>query len=363
MKIVPLLILLFSLKVHAYPEMIRHHYVNCTACHFSPSGGGVLTPYGRTISYEVLSTWGSEKEARPLYGALDNEKLNQWLQVGGDIRALQLHHDSKTVVEGRTIPMQAGLEFAVTIGKWTADLFFGKLDKDWKVQPVGTRFYLMYQFLDELTVRVGRFIPVFGLNIPQHSVVTRSGLGFNQGMERDAIEGMWAGEKWNFAMTASQSVRGSTVGEIEQAVSTQLNYTIADSYRVGASYWLGAGDTQHRQVMGLHGALGFTEKLYVLAEANYQTKDNLQAKTTVDGLYQFAKLGYEFYRGIHVQFVQEYSQSDLGNGKAKFESYGPGFLFYPRPHFEFEGLYTKKKMSIMSDDFEDYAYLMVHYYF
>lgn len=363
MKKYALLFLLFSFKAQAFPEMIRHHYVNCTACHFSPAGGGVLTSYGRTISSEVLSTWGGEKEARSLYGALDSESLNKWLQVGGDIRALQLHHDSDKIAEGRTIPMQAGLEFAVTVGKWTANLFVGKLDKDWKVDPVGTRFYLLYQALDELTVRVGRFIPVFGINIPQHTMVTRSSLGFNQGMERDSIEGMWSGEKWNFALTASQSVKNSSVGEIEQSLSSQINYTIADSYRVGASYWLGTGDSQHRQIFGLHGVLGFTEKTYALVEADYQTKTSIPARTPVDGLYQFSKFGYEFYRGMHFQVVQEYSHSDMKNDKAKFESYGAGFLFYPRPHFEFEGLYAKKKISVIGDQFENYAYLMMHYYF
>ncbi|WP_413569056.1 hypothetical protein ACLWBD_16800 [Bdellovibrio sp. HCB117] len=363
MKLILLIAISLATKAYAFPEMIRHHYVNCTACHFSPSGGGLLTPYGRTISSEVLSTWGTEKEARSFYGALDNEKLNQWLQVGGNVRALQFHHESANVKEGRTIPMQAGIELAVTVGKWTVDLFYGKLNSDWKVEPIATRYYIMYQILDELTVRAGRFIPVFGLNIPQHTMVTRANLGFNQGTERDALEGMWSGEKWNFVSTVSKSVKSASVSEVETAMTAQLNYTIADSYRVGASYWLGTSDTQNRQILGLHAVLGFTERFFILAEADYQNRHQATTQRTQYGLYQFSKYGYEFYKGIHAQFVQEYSQSDFSNDKSKFESYGPGFLFYPRPHFEFEGLYTKKKISIVGDDFEDYAYLMIHYYF
>lgn len=363
MKKFVFILLLCTVKAHAYPEMIRHHYVNCTACHFSPAGGGLLTSYGRTISTEVLSTWGDEKEARSFYGAMDNEKLNQWLAVGGNLRALQFHHESKTVVEGRTIPMQAGLEFVAFWKKWSAELFVGKLDKDWKVDPVGTRFYLMYQFLDELTVRVGRFLPVFGLNIPQHSVVTRSKLGFNQGQERNAVEGMWSGEKWNFALTASQSLRNSSVGEVENGLATQINYTIADSYRIGASYWVGAGDTQERQILGVHAVLGFNEKLYLLTESDLQTKKNKVTSTTEKGVFHFTKLGYEFFKGFHFQLVGEYSQSNLDNTKTKFDSFGPGFLWYPRPHFELEGLYAKKKIYLINDNYEDYAYLMAHYYF
>jgi hypothetical protein len=34
-------------RADAYPWMIRHEYNNCIACHVDPSGGGMLTPYGR----------------------------------------------------------------------------------------------------------------------------------------------------------------------------------------------------------------------------------------------------------------------------------------------------------------------------
>lgn len=359
-----LFVLLFGFYAQAFPEMIRHHYVNCTACHFSPAGGGLLTPYGRTLSNEVLSAWGTEKEAQPFYGALDNETLNSFLQVGGNVRALQFHHENSKVSEGRTIPMQAGLEFVTFWKKWTAEIFVGKIDKDWKWEPQGTRYYLMYQILDELSIRAGKFIPVFGLNIPQHTVVTRASLGFNQGMERNAMEAMWSGEKWNFAFTYSQSVLGPQVPEEETAVSAQLNYALADSYRLGASYWQGNGSTQERQILGIHGVFGFSEKFYLLTEWDYQIKETKgTAKTLVSGVFQFAKVGYEILKGFHLQAVQELAQSNVDNSQTRVESFGPGFLLYPRPHFEFEGLYTKKKVAMVSQDYEDFAYLMMHYYF
>ena len=50
-----LFVFLFTQNVSAFPEMIRHGYINCNACHVSPAGGGLLTAYGRTISKELLS--------------------------------------------------------------------------------------------------------------------------------------------------------------------------------------------------------------------------------------------------------------------------------------------------------------------
>ena len=46
----------------AFPEMVRHNYSNCSSCHVSPSGGGVLTQYGRELSSAILSIWGAENE-------------------------------------------------------------------------------------------------------------------------------------------------------------------------------------------------------------------------------------------------------------------------------------------------------------
>ena len=52
---------------NAFPEMVRHGYTNCTACHVAANGGGILTPYGSTLSEEVLSTWHFEGEGSFLY--------------------------------------------------------------------------------------------------------------------------------------------------------------------------------------------------------------------------------------------------------------------------------------------------------
>ena len=51
-----LFVLLSSGRAQAYPWMIKHGYTNCATCHADPSGGELLTAYGRVLSEEVLST-------------------------------------------------------------------------------------------------------------------------------------------------------------------------------------------------------------------------------------------------------------------------------------------------------------------
>src|SRR5687767_1704066 len=59
----PLLAVFFALGVlfsardaSAYTWMLRHGYTGCSTCHLDPSGGSVLTPYGRTVGGMLLST-------------------------------------------------------------------------------------------------------------------------------------------------------------------------------------------------------------------------------------------------------------------------------------------------------------------
>lgn len=351
-------VIFFAPKAHAYPEMIRHNYPNCIACHESPSGGGLLTNYGRTISHSALSTWGGEKEARPFYGAFDNQYTKNWLNIGGDLRGLQLHTNSKQAMTGRFIRMQTGLEAAVKFWNFKIVSFFGKQEEGHMVRGESIRHYLMYQPTDEITMRVGRFIPNFGLNVPEHTLPTRRNLGFDQGNERDQFEFMWNGEKLNASMSASQTVTTDKRKTQEKAFATQWNYTIYDSFRLGANLWLGREEHKSRQIYGLNAVLGFTEKLYYMSEFDIQ--NNFDKKK---GLFHFSKFGYEFTKGLHAIALEEYRKSDFKNDKSTLKSVGLGFQWYPRPHIDLEAIWNKRQVLQQSKDYNDYAYLMTHYYF
>src|SRR5262249_33540934 len=66
----------------AYPWMIKHDYAACAVCHADPSGGGLLTAYGRAQSeLLVRMPYGANLEEEPryagfLYGLVN---LPDWL--------------------------------------------------------------------------------------------------------------------------------------------------------------------------------------------------------------------------------------------------------------------------------------------
>jgi hypothetical protein len=48
--LLPLYVLFVPARAEAYTWMIKHAYSGCGVCHADPSGGEVLTPYGRAQS-------------------------------------------------------------------------------------------------------------------------------------------------------------------------------------------------------------------------------------------------------------------------------------------------------------------------
>ena len=120
------LLLLFSPTAHAFPEFVRHGYTNCITCHASPTGGGILTEYGRAISKELLSrgSWFFENRMDlPAVDTHEEQALNgsvslpRGISLGGDARALQLISDDSKATRGRFVFMQADLEAALSDGK------------------------------------------------------------------------------------------------------------------------------------------------------------------------------------------------------------------------------------------------------
>ena len=79
-----LLVIGLASTAEAEPTFLAKQYTRCTACHYSPTGGGLLTPYGRLLSHRELSTTGGTATPTPdatddllgepafLFGALGN---------------------------------------------------------------------------------------------------------------------------------------------------------------------------------------------------------------------------------------------------------------------------------------------------
>ncbi len=345
-------------RARAFPEMTRHGYAQCTACHLSPSGGGVLTAYGRQMAEEVLSTWSYKGEGQVLHGALKKDRSEKGLLIGGDVRSVQTHRKNSSVRAGRFFLMQANLDVAYQKDKYAAFISVGQIEEPLSGRVQGnlnaTKYYGMVNLTDAWALRAGRFAPAFGLNIADHVLVTKQGLGLHPWLQYDTAETSLLTENWSLFAGVSKTANNTPAILQEDAISLQGTYNFGERFKVGASGWYGEGDSNIRRLYGVNAILGFTHQLYNLTEVDF-SRDSKR-----DGMFAMSRLGYEMHKGL-VPYVQyQHQQTDLENTGAITRHYTFGGHFFPRPHFELSAQWSKVHTP---KELTDDAYVMAHYYF
>jgi hypothetical protein len=109
--LVPLLVFAAPRQAHAYTWMIKHGYSTCGACHTDPSGGELLTFYGRVLSGEALSThWtdtaqSAQRDARPPRLAFDPTRFAAHAKLAdkeGNAAANEADNDNDDDTEAKT---------------------------------------------------------------------------------------------------------------------------------------------------------------------------------------------------------------------------------------------------------------------
>jgi hypothetical protein len=167
--VISVLLFAWSSQAHAYVTYQRLGYVSCAACHFVPTGGGLLTPYGESVGAAM--------------SAFQEEYAPAERNVYAGVQARVLEMDSST--RANPFLMQADLLGTAFIRKDTRlDVVAGfNLDQDqseFASVPSGwdaliLRRALLNQDLgDRTSIAVGRDAAVAGLNIDDHTSFLRS---------------------------------------------------------------------------------------------------------------------------------------------------------------------------------------------
>jgi len=179
----------------AEPTFLSKQYPRCTACHYSPSGGGLLTPYGRSLSREEISTFGRrDVAAEPddrraeenfLFGPLGSEAP---LQLGLDARPSRLEFRSAgRDIPGRNLLMNLDLRAAWQGGEWTV---YGTAGRRPGGGFVSYEHWIRRRVTDRLSLRGGRFLPAYGVRFADHTMLSRERLDLG---EDDQVYGVELG--------------------------------------------------------------------------------------------------------------------------------------------------------------------------
>lgn len=188
--------------VAAYPEFqFSTGATRCAECHFAPMGGGLINAYGRD---EAASTISEAGDGRFLHGAIE---LPEWIALGGDVRVAGLGKHVRDGTEAAVFPMQADLYARVANGTWSVQGTFGVLETIRKpgsfTERLGSReHYAMVEAEDKAWyARAGRFLPAFGLRMPDHTVYVRRYTGQHAFEESYGLGAGFAKGSWEVHAT------------------------------------------------------------------------------------------------------------------------------------------------------------------
>ena len=165
----------YGRHAEAYPQYQLSRDQTCSNCHLSPAGGGLLSENGYLVA-ENISQFGTEPKF--MY---DKIPTPSWLELGGDFRGATgfIHAPDNGFA---LFPMQAEVYVHANYKGFSLQLTGGARPAQWvpgqstgATPGVFDRFwsrehYLMWQSdgNNGLFVRVGRFMPVFGLRFAEH---------------------------------------------------------------------------------------------------------------------------------------------------------------------------------------------------
>ena len=164
---------------HAYPQFQMSRDQTCTGCHLSPAGGGLLNENGFTVA-EGISQLGHKPEF--MYGKVLDEGGR--LVLGGDLRAAggYLKYGGPNNAAFYAFPMQIEVNARLKLGGGLTFYGTGGLRSPEETNTAATiawsrEHYLMWQSKPDENygtyVRVGRFMPVFGLRFAEHPMYTK----------------------------------------------------------------------------------------------------------------------------------------------------------------------------------------------
>jgi hypothetical protein len=358
------LFLLFSKTTWAFPEMIRMGYVNCTACHVSPTGGGLLTQYGRAASTEVLSTWSYKNEELAGHGIAPAPP--EWLNVGGDFRSIQTYMDTPVATSSSFFPMQADVEVGLTAGKFTyvqtLGVQGGPEGAPFKGELIAHRMYALYNWTEELYTRAGKYFMPYGIPLPDHNSYVRRNLGFNENQETYNFDVGYVGEAWNAILAMNFGRKDQVTTELDKGASLEVGANIGDSHKVMGNFAYLKNTNMHRYLAGPSILWGFSAKWVFLGEYDYQEKSMEGAASSVQkGAVTYSRLQYEWMKGVNTYLLHQLSYLDFTQLRTRVNSLGFGVLWYPRPHFEFSVEFDSALTADINET-NNIAWGLIHYY-
>ncbi len=335
--------------LRAEPMFLSRQYARCTTCHYSPTGGGLLTPYGRSLSHNELSSFKGTstsqeagREESFLYGLL-GDTLGK-VHVGIDLRPARLEVDFLGMNFDRTFFMNADLVAAFRDGGWTV---YGQVGRE--PLPQGGRlksyeYWVSHESEKGWGVRAGRFLPAYGVRLADHTAFTRRGLGLDVYDQIYGVELSHLTQKHLLQVAAGPGRADSILDDREDGAFTAAARFQRDvgtrTVLVASGLYRGAaGATPRAGAVGLAAGFAPVSRLSVWNEANARFEQGVGGPP---GYTLLNETALEVYRGVWIK-VSPQLATVPGDSSAGVFRWMLGAIVLPRTHYNLDVSYYRDR--------------------
>lgn len=386
------LILILSKDSNSYPKFAAITGEKCQSCHVNPTGGGMRNQWGVKYSKDNLFLQPLAKANK----TTDiNTQITKGISIGGDMRFLYVNDQTG---EGSPnfnsfFQMQGDLYVNAQVNKYINLVIAPGLyiPNTFGSNPLPTKyeiFGMVSNLPAGLYFKVGRFIPNFGIKIPEHRAYNRSFNDLYTPYASDAgIEAGISPDFGNASLFLTAALSNGSSPNINFQTNNSFDFDNQRQFTSSLDFrWaskknkvvVGIGGSfinnpfkydpinninALRQVLGTRLSLGIFERVAILGEWTYNRLDiSDTASTRFDQRTGFGEIDIFLIKGL--QLKSQYELYDnLPSDVLNKRRYSFGAVIHPLTGLEIEAIYRVVKepngSEIKNDEFQS----IIKFYF
>lgn len=341
-------VLLFSLSADltALPRFAVDSGVSCMECHVNPTGGGMRNEFGAEYYGRTVLPMRTYQQDQRLDGY--STSLNDFIRTGTNFRTLMLYEDIEDdnystfwQMQGDIyISMQAtrDLLFYIDIGLYQGFEIFGLLD---------------IPSIDSY-VKVGRYIPAYGIRMDDHNVYTRSGapgivsVPFGERSEDTGIEFGYNSDNTTLSLGL---FNGNPGGGLVSAFADESINAVAlrGEFRFpsdeGLNSFIGGSLYRNKRTAfetinyGVFGGIGSERNFNLLGELMFVSRKTPPDASADNFLLFFTEFNYLIRQGIDAKIQYSLGTGEVADQTQTRHAIGVGAELFFLPGLELRPLY------------------------